>query len=231
MECRQIKELLVSALYADEISSEENQQLQVHIEACTACRQEIATLTGARQALSQWEVDSPPDALVFVAPAPAVGMAVRFKLFFDGWALPAARLAYRGAVALMVLVGFLALLSTEITWEDRKVIVHTRFSPAPANPLKTLKPPTAGGVELVNDSNSRKLSDEELMQWVESRIMEGQLSVHKKLLDLTEARDREQGLQDNQRFVALKREVGQIRKLVLEDGEPSSNQKLNLDKN
>src|SRR5712692_8139230 len=205
MKCEQIKELLVTARSYEDMSAEEQRQLQTHLAACAACRQEMAGLATTRRMLSQWAVETPQDALVQIPTRTSAGWAARVQQIFDAWLVPAARLSYRAVMAGLVIVGCLSLLHTEIAWDQQGKIAiafHTFWTPRPS--------PTSGGPTELAES---KLSEAD-KDWVQARIMDGQTQAIKVLADYTDTLGRMESRDTQQQLVSLKYEMQRLGKRV-----------------
>lgn len=237
MQCQEIKELMVTVLYEDELGAEEQRQLEAHLSACAACRQEMSAFATTRQALRQWDVESSPGTLVDVAVISTAGWSGRLGAWLRGWLWPAMRMSYQGALALLVLLGFLAVLNTEITWDGSKLAFRPRLPWTESAPTEVAAIKKEKFVPSGSNSNNearpvaeRGLGDEEIMQWLEGRIMESQRSTVLQVLNLMENQDRVQGLETYRKVAALERKFGQLSKRV--GGQTDTgDRKLNTDKN
>ncbi len=102
MHCDEIRESFADLLYDD--PSEASPEVKAHLQTCAECRQELDDLKQTQKYLQGWKDESP---------LRSVSMA-RQELKekrINYW-----KLARYGAIAAMVLLCFLALANTELTW-------------------------------------------------------------------------------------------------------------------
>jgi hypothetical protein len=105
MRCDEVQEGFIDLLYEDSGAPHASSELREHLRTCPNCRKELEELSKTRKFLQLWK-DEPPLADTVTARREPPDHRV------PGWR-PLLRYA---AIAAMVLITFLALANTQITW-------------------------------------------------------------------------------------------------------------------
>lgn len=104
MRCDEIKESLVEILYDESGTSSTNVELREHLRTCSACRRELEDLRQTQKILRVWKDESPIRSTVIARRTSPLTRNFHWNY-----------LRYAAAAA-MILVAFLALANTQITW-------------------------------------------------------------------------------------------------------------------
>jgi anti-sigma factor RsiW len=107
MRCNEIQERFVDLLYREKGTPPAGPELEAHLRACPACRQELAGLQAVRTKLKDWQ-DEPSLRPVRIPRRSPMRERFRFSLG------PMVRYA---AYAALLLVAFLAISNAEIRWD------------------------------------------------------------------------------------------------------------------
>jgi hypothetical protein len=113
MRCDEIQPQLVDLLYDEDGPAPANPELQDHLRTCSVCHQEFEELKQTRKYLKEWKDESP---------LRSISIARQESLLKkrSNWTY----LRY-AAVAAMVLLCFLALANTELTWSNSGFSIRT----------------------------------------------------------------------------------------------------------
>ncbi len=120
MRCDEAKKYIIDVIYDEGGMPPEKAEIQEHLRACPACREEFEELNQTRKYLGRWE-DEPP--LRSVSLAGKNSRAHRSM----GW-----RYLRYAAIAAMILITVLALANTQITWNKDGFSFSTRLLPGQA---------------------------------------------------------------------------------------------------
>jgi anti-sigma factor RsiW len=126
-------EQIVAYLY-DDLDPAERQSLEAHLQACAACRGEVASMRDVRRELARW---SPPEPSAGFTPgiAPAPGRA-------GAWTKIKAVPLWAQAAAAMLIIGAAAgLANIEIRQDETGLIVRTGWS-RPQAAAASVSPPS-----------------------------------------------------------------------------------------
>jgi len=157
MRCDEIRERLVDLLYSERGTPAASPELKAHVESCPACRKELEELKGVQGALRAWE-DEPPLRPVRV---PATQSSPK-SLWF-----PSFRMLGFAVKAAVVVVAFLALANSEITWNrdgfSFKTHLFSRDLPRSeyatrAETLKVLKQGLRDSEAYMREENAQQLN-------------------------------------------------------------------------
>jgi predicted anti-sigma-YlaC factor YlaD len=115
MRCDEIQEQLVDFVYEEAGAFPSNSEVQEHLRACSACREEVEELKRTCQYLQLWR-EEPPLRSVSLAK-------------FENGAKKHAGFRYLryAAVAAMVLISLLALVNTRISWNKNGLTFSTHL--------------------------------------------------------------------------------------------------------
>jgi len=144
MRCEDVREYLLDMIYGEAQGVPGGSEAEAHLELCPACRQELQELQSARKMLHVWQDERPlrPHRLS------AVWRMTRFA----------------AAAAAVVLV-FLALLNTEVSWTKEGFAFRTHlFSPgAPGKDYFTKEELQAVLRRALDDTEARMMETNRLM--------------------------------------------------------------------
>jgi predicted anti-sigma-YlaC factor YlaD len=115
MSCDEIKEQLVDLIYDEGGVPPAGAEVQEHLRACPACREEVEELKRTRKYLQLWK-DEPPLRSVLITKHERIAkknVSLRYLRY--------------AAVAAMVLISLLALANTHVSWNKNGFTFSTRF--------------------------------------------------------------------------------------------------------
>jgi hypothetical protein len=113
MRCNEIQPHLVDLLYDEDGPAPANLELQDHLRTCSVCHQELEELKQTRKYLKEWKDESPLRSI-------SVARQESLLKKWSNWTY----LRY-AALAAMVLLCFLALANTELTWSNSGFSIRT----------------------------------------------------------------------------------------------------------
>jgi hypothetical protein len=113
MRCDEIHEHFVDLLYDEGGTAPANRELQDHVRTCSVCCEELEELKQTRKYLKEWKDESPLRSISIARQESLL------KKRSNGTYLRYA------AVAAMVLLCFLALANTELTWSNSGLSIRT----------------------------------------------------------------------------------------------------------
>lgn len=155
-----VRESLVGYLYG-ELAPGEQRAFAAHLEACAACRVEVAELRSVRDDLLAW---APPECRELPsswADAPVLAVTPMARL--RGW-MPAFGLA---AAAMLVLAVSAAIANVEIRYDANGLAIRTGRAPESPAPASAQALPVAG----VNSSSAPGITAGDLAA-LEARVMQ-----------------------------------------------------------
>jgi predicted anti-sigma-YlaC factor YlaD len=106
MRCEDVREFFVDLIYDEGGVIPGRPDVEAHLEGCPTCRQELQELQQARRSLHEWQDERPLRPV-----AHPQGAIVRPFRLSAAW-----RVTRFAAVAAAVVLGFLALMNTEVSW-------------------------------------------------------------------------------------------------------------------
>ncbi|MBN1571100.1 MAG: hypothetical protein JXA73_24910 [Acidobacteria bacterium] len=104
MNCDEIRDHLIELIYDEGGDSPDSIEAQEHLRICPACRKELEELRNTRKYLKLWKDEAPPRNVAMAGYAPASSREFPWKY-----------LRY-AAIAAMLVICFLALANTRISW-------------------------------------------------------------------------------------------------------------------
>jgi predicted anti-sigma-YlaC factor YlaD len=116
MRCEEFQERFIEFIYDEGVASE-NVEIQEHLRTCTACREELEELRQTRKYLQLWKDEAPLQSMALARHKAT--MPRRFQ-----W-----RYARYAAVAAMLILCLLALMNTQITWNQNGFSLSTHLLP------------------------------------------------------------------------------------------------------
>lgn len=126
MTCEEAKKYFMDYLY-QEIDDEHQELVEAHLNACNACRDEIAALKSTSDILQSYEALDPKLNLIFVKESRTVWQKLREKVrdYVSSGEHWGRRLAYGLAIILIVF----SLINMEISWENGHFSLKTSLWP------------------------------------------------------------------------------------------------------
>lgn len=115
MRCEEIREHIVDCIYHEGGGSTAAREIEEHLRACSACRAELEELRQTQKYLQLWKDEDPLRTLSIVG-NPG-GAPRRFNWKYPRYA----------AIAAMVMLCFLALANTQISWNSHGFSFSTRL--------------------------------------------------------------------------------------------------------
>lgn len=106
MRCEDVREYFVDLTYGESQATPGHSEAQAHLELCPTCRKELQELQDARKTLQLWEDERP------LRPVPVPRRASVWPVRLSA----AWRVTRFAGVAAAVVLAFLALLNTEVSW-------------------------------------------------------------------------------------------------------------------
>jgi len=191
MTCETAKNYFMDYLY-NEISADQQQQLEAHLRECRTCQQEIADLKTTSGVLQQWEAVNSPVNLVFTTEQHSFWQDIREKFRH----LPQLNWSRRKWVAygLGVALVLLSLINLEIRWNKDDFTLKMSLWPSPTAD-------TASG-NLVTQSELKALQQEQFLlmnQLIEASTEKQRQEITKLLI--TFARDVERQRESDLKLV------------------------------
>jgi hypothetical protein len=119
MRCDEIQEQMIEFVYDEESVPLANVEMQEHLRACPACREEVEELKRTRKYLQLWK-DEPPLRSVAIARHKAIAHRSAGRRYL-GYA----------AIAAMVLICFMALANVQVSWNKDGFTFSTHLFPLP----------------------------------------------------------------------------------------------------
>jgi hypothetical protein len=155
MRCEDVREFFVDMIYGEGRAIPGSPEAEAHLELCPACRQELQELEEARRSLHAWPDERPLRPVSFPR-------RTAVRPFRPAIAWRVARLA---AVAAAVMLGFLALLNTEVSWtrEGFSFKAHLFSRGAPAEDYYTKSELQAVLRKALDDTEARMMETNRLM--------------------------------------------------------------------
>ncbi len=121
MRCDEIQERFIELLYDEKGTPSAGEDLQAHVRSCLTCRAELEGLKGVQGALKLWKDEPPLQSAAIPANEPFVPAWRRFDWRY---------LRYAGIAATVVII-FLALGNTQITWNKGEFSFRTHLFSQP----------------------------------------------------------------------------------------------------
>jgi hypothetical protein len=115
MRCNEIQEHFVDFIYGEAVDSSLNADIREHLRTCSACSKEIEELKHTRKYLQLWKEEPP----------------LRDVNIFRHGAVPHQKSSWRylqyAAIAAMVVISFMALVNTQISWNKNGFSLSTHL--------------------------------------------------------------------------------------------------------
>jgi len=155
MRCEDVREYLLDMIYGEAQGVPGGSEAEAHLELCPACRQELQELQSARKMLHVWQDERPLRPVTVPRRA-----AVRPHRLSAVW-----RMTRFAAAAAAVVLVFLALLNTEVSWTKEGFAFRTHlFSPgAPGKDYFTKEELQAVLRQALDDTEARMMETNRLM--------------------------------------------------------------------
>jgi predicted anti-sigma-YlaC factor YlaD len=117
MRCDEIKEQLIDFVYDEAGALQSNSEVQEHLRACSACREEVEELKRTRKYLRLWEEEPPLRSVSLTKLERSADKRAGYRY-----------LRY-AAVAAMVFISLLALVNAQVSWNQNGFAFSTRLFP------------------------------------------------------------------------------------------------------
>jgi predicted anti-sigma-YlaC factor YlaD len=117
MRCEEIRERFIEFIYDEGGVPPENVEIQEHLDTCSACREELKELKQTRKYLQLWKDEAPLQKVAVVGRDTVLPWRFSWKY-----------LRYT-AIAAMIVLCFLALANTQITWNKSGFSISTHLIP------------------------------------------------------------------------------------------------------
>jgi hypothetical protein len=115
MRCEEIREHLIDFVYDEGGTSPAISEMREHVRTCAGCRQELAELRQTQEYLRLWKEETPLRSLVIAGRKSNTPPGFKWK--YPRYA----------AIAAMLILCFLALANTQISWNKDGFSFKTRF--------------------------------------------------------------------------------------------------------
>jgi hypothetical protein len=217
MQCDDIKEILVSLLYEEEVSAAEKQNAHQHLETCLACKNELRELKSIRSVLSTWQDEEPPENLVFVTGEAKASWRAAFQRIFSMGDFKLARIGRLVATTAMVVLAFLALSNAEIRWESGKFSFRTSVLGG-KNPPST-EVASRGGTDV--SLAQGRYTDQQLLEIFDNLMANSEQRQLKYTLDMLEHVISRMELKQRGELIQIKQELNSLSRQVLDENPKS----------
>jgi hypothetical protein len=117
MRCDEIQEHFIDLLYDEGVDSPASLEVREHIRTCSVCRKELEELRQTRKYLQLWKDEHPRQSVAIAKPAVA-------RKHSPGWQY----LRY-AAIAAMLIITFMALANTQISWNKNGFTFSSHLFP------------------------------------------------------------------------------------------------------
>jgi anti-sigma factor RsiW len=121
MNCDEIREHFPEFIYDEDGDPSSSAAVREHLHTCSACRIELEELRSTRKYLQLWKDEEPLRKVTIAEPESSASRKFEWKY------------VRYAAIAAMVILCFLALANTRITWDREGFSFSTRFFAGPVS--------------------------------------------------------------------------------------------------